>query len=131
MNNFIPAPGYINYFSSPDQKHIRMDTALNGPVNIHPEYDPMIGKLISFGKDRKEARNRLLVAINSLHIHGITTNISFLSAVLTDRAYIDNHLSTDYCQLEQERLAEVMSRQRQRLPVGVLAAAYLVLLGKW
>jgi len=61
---------------------VRIDTGVRQGDEISTFYDPMISKLIVWGKDRKESTQRLSQALSDYKISGLTTNIKFLKRVL-------------------------------------------------
>jgi acetyl/propionyl-CoA carboxylase alpha subunit len=88
-----------------------MDTSLDGPALIFPEYDPMISKMIAWGEDRTEAMLHLLKGLREYAILGIQTNIIFLQEILQDDDYIQNRISTRYCDLRLKHLTKAINRR--------------------
>jgi len=121
--DFAPSPGTIHYYLEPDGKGIRVDSGIDGKAEIHPDYDPMVCKVISHGNDRRQAIDRLHEALGRFHIHGTRNNISFLRAVLADEAFVANRISTSYCRLEIDRLKESMSREKSRIDDRIITAS--------
>ncbi len=111
LSQFRPSPGRIAYYKEPDNPSIRMDTSLDGPARIFPEYDPMISKMIAWGEDRTEAMHHLLKGLREYAILGIQTNIIFLQEILQDENYIQNRISTRYCDLRLEHLTTAIRRR--------------------
>lgn len=97
-NNFAPSPGKICFYQEPQDEFVRVDSSLIGANEIKSNFDPMISKIITKGKDRQEAINNMLSALVDYHIHGIKTNIKFLRAILTDSSFQQNKISTKYCE---------------------------------
>ncbi|QHC04211.1 acetyl-CoA carboxylase biotin carboxylase subunit [Anoxybacillus sp. PDR2] len=93
---FFPSPGAITAFQLPEGEHIRNETAVQSGMVVTPFYDPMIAKLIVKGKNRKEAIDRMLQALDSYQIEGIKTNIPMLKEVLTHPAFQAGHTTTDF-----------------------------------
>ena len=73
-----------------------MDTGIGEGDSISPFYDPMIGKLIAWGENREEARQRLLAMLVETHIYGVRTNLAFLSRILAHPAFAATELDTDF-----------------------------------
>ena len=97
-NNFRPSPGKITYYSAPEQLPLtRLDAALNKAQIVSGSYDPMIAKLITWGKNREDAIETMKIALNNYVIEGIPTNIEYLKAILADQRFIDNNITTNYC----------------------------------
>ncbi|HAC33968.1 MAG TPA: acetyl/propionyl-CoA carboxylase subunit alpha, partial [Gammaproteobacteria bacterium] len=59
-------------------------------------YDPMIAKLITWGADREQARQRMMDALDSFDIRGVTTNIVFLNALVSHPAFASGAISTGF-----------------------------------
>jgi 3-methylcrotonyl-CoA carboxylase alpha subunit len=81
--DFLPATGHVWHHHPPfppniGGKNVRVDTGLQEGKDISVYYDPMISKLIVHGKDREEARVRLIESLQNYQIAGVPTNIPFL-----------------------------------------------------
>ena len=72
---FMPCPGKISCYHPPGGPGIRMDTHIYNSYTVPPNYDSLIGKLISYGVTRDEAIARMKNALNEIIIEGIKTNI--------------------------------------------------------
>ncbi|MBE6054561.1 MAG: acetyl-CoA carboxylase biotin carboxylase subunit [Clostridium sartagoforme] len=84
---FIPSPGKIEFLNLPGGNGIRVDTAVYSGYTIPPTYDSMIAKLISYGKDREEAINKMLRALDEFIIEGIDNNIEFQIDILSNEKF--------------------------------------------
>ena len=82
--NFAPSPGRIQWLRLPQGPGVRCDVGVYGGSEIPIHYDPMIGKLIVWGRDRSEALRRLGRALEELRIEGIRTNVPLFQALLAD-----------------------------------------------
>ncbi|MBR4305986.1 MAG: acetyl-CoA carboxylase biotin carboxylase subunit, partial [Ruminiclostridium sp.] len=83
-NNFRPCPGKIKSIHMPGDFGVRIDTAVYQGYEIPPYYDSMIAKVLVKGKDRKEAIQKMKVALSEFLIEGINTNIDFQLNLLRD-----------------------------------------------
>lgn len=72
---FIPSPGTITHWHAPGGNGIRMDTHIYTGYKVPPNYDSLIGKLISYGEDRDIAMQRMRNALDEILVEGIQTNI--------------------------------------------------------
>lgn len=97
-NNFIPSPGKICFYQEPQNEFVRIDSSLIEANEIKSNFDPMISKIIAKGEDRQEVIHNMLSALDDYHIHGIKTNIKFLKAILADKSFQQNKISTKYCE---------------------------------
>ena len=83
-NNFRPCPGKIKSIHMPGGFGVRIDTAVYQGYEIPPYYDSMIAKVLVKGEDRKEAIQKMKVALSEFLIEGIKTNIDFQLNLLRD-----------------------------------------------
>lgn len=89
-HDFTPDPGLIHELSQ--GKYMRFDTYIKDSGIVPHQYDPLIGKLMVHGSDRKQAIKKTIAALSELNIHGVKTNKDFLLAVLKDEQYqLDQH----------------------------------------
>ena len=105
-NNFMPSPGEITLYSEPSGKDVRIDTGIAGATTIRSFYDPMIAKLIVWGDDRNIVRQRMIQSLNNYIIQGIRTNIPYLNALLQHPAFIENKISTRFCDTHTEEILQ-------------------------
>ncbi len=84
FDEFRPSPGRIEMYFAPGGPGIRVDSHAYAGYMIPPNYDSMIGKLVAFGKDRRQAMSRMSRALNEYMITGIKTTIPFEQAILQD-----------------------------------------------
>lgn len=80
--NFIPRPGTITQYVEPRGSGIRVDTGVQAGSTVQPYYDPLLAKLIVHGRDRDDATDRMLKALNTFTIAGVQTLIPFHQALL-------------------------------------------------
>ena len=93
---FTPSPGDITRFHMPGGPGIRVDTHAYGGYKVPSHYDSMIGKIISYGKDRKQAIARMKIALSEAIIDGPKTNIPLHRDLMDDLAYGDGEVSIHY-----------------------------------
>lgn len=124
--NFLPAPGNINLYIEPKGKGIRIDSSVNRPSVVHSFYDPMISKLITWGEDREMARHKAIQSLQSYIIHGIKTNINYLLGVLDHKAFIENKLSTHFCDELTKEILETLAHKKTEIPVYFPLIAYVI-----
>lgn len=104
-NDFLPATGTLNLYREPAAgPGRRVDTGIEEGDSISPFYDPMIGKLIAWGENREEARQRLLAMLAETHISGVRTNLAFLSRILAHPAFAAAELDTDFIPRHEQDL---------------------------
>jgi acetyl-CoA carboxylase biotin carboxylase subunit len=93
---FIPSPGEIGLYSAPGGHGVRVDSHVYGGYTVSPHYDSMISKVISYGRTRRIALDRMYRALSEYLIRGIDTNVEFLKAVLLDPAFRQGEATTTY-----------------------------------
>lgn len=94
--NFRPCPGKVNFFHMPGGRNVRMDTHLYSGYVIPSNYDSMIGKLITWGKDRTEAGKIMVRALDEIVVDGIKTSAPFAKRVFGDQKFRTGRYSTDF-----------------------------------
>jgi len=85
--NFIPSPGKINMFHSPGGLGVRWDSHIYAGYSVPPNYDSMIGKLITYGESRDVAIARMRHALDELVVEGIKTNIPLQQKIMADENF--------------------------------------------
>jgi acetyl-CoA carboxylase biotin carboxylase subunit len=96
FDDFRPCPGRIEMYYAPGGRGVRVDSHAYAGYTIPPHYDSMIGKLITFGRDRREAMDKMSRALNEYLITGIKTTIPFEQAVLQDPNFRRGVYSTNF-----------------------------------
>ncbi|WP_300728255.1 acetyl-CoA carboxylase biotin carboxylase subunit [uncultured Rikenella sp.] len=118
--DFTPSMGTIKQLRLPQGDNIRIDTGIVPGSEITPWFDSMIAKLIVHGKDRKQAIERALSALERFHIKGVKTSIPFCKAVLHNEAFRSGDFDTSFIETKLESLV-------YREPDEELMAAMLAL----
>ena len=114
-NNFLPDIGTLQTYRTPKGPGVRVDDGFEQGMEIPIYYDPMIAKLITYGKDRPEAIARMCRAIDEFRITGIQTTLGFGKFVMEHEAFtsgrFDTHFVKKYFEpqlLQQENEAEAL-----------------------
>jgi len=100
FNNFLPSLGCIDYVAEPSGPGVRVDSALFSGVELPYHYDPMVAKLITWGRSREEAIQRMRRALREFVIVGIETNIPFHVQILEDARFLAGDISTAFLEKE-------------------------------
>lgn len=82
FNNFTPSVGTILELTAPSGLGVRFDHGIREGLEITPYYDPILGKLCTWGNTRPEAVARMARALEELRIIGIRTTVPFCMAVM-------------------------------------------------
>ena len=88
-------------------------------------YDNMLTKAVSWGKDREEARKRLVEALNKFHLEGVITNADFANAILNHPAFIEGRLSTDFIEEHFEQGSMKIDPPMEKLELMVIASSLI------
>jgi acetyl-CoA carboxylase biotin carboxylase subunit len=102
-NNFLPAPGKINYLRVPAGAGIRDDGGVEQGAEVSIYYDPMISKLAAWGRTRAEAIDRLRRALDEYSVGGIKTTLPFFREIVRDTEFIKGRLDTGFIERFFER----------------------------
>ncbi|RFF28356.1 MULTISPECIES: acetyl-CoA carboxylase biotin carboxylase subunit [unclassified Wenzhouxiangella] len=84
---FIPRPGTIEAFHAPGGPGVRVDSHIYDGYKVPPNYDSMIGKLITFGETREAAIERMRVALDEIVLRGVVTNIPLHQRLMQDSSF--------------------------------------------
>ena len=95
-NTFMPSPGTVRLLHQPGGPGIRFDSHLYSSYTVPPNYDSMIGKLISYGTTRAEAIARMRQALDEIIVDGIKTNIELHRRILHDKGFVDGGTNIHY-----------------------------------
>jgi pyruvate carboxylase subunit A len=139
LNDFIPTPGKIKGYHSPGGTGIRVDSGVYTSYTIPPFYDPMISKLIVWGRDRNEAIRRMRRALYEYIIVGIKNNIPFHKAVMENPRFAKGDLGTHFIDREttlmddmkrmmerEKSLEEKLSHINDRRRIAAISAAAVI-----
>jgi acetyl-CoA carboxylase, biotin carboxylase subunit len=96
FDDFRPCPGRIEMYYPPGGRGVRLDSHVYAGYTIPSTYDSLIGKLITKGKDRREAMDKMNRALNEYMITGIKTTIPFEQAILQDPNFRRGVYSTSF-----------------------------------
>lgn len=110
-NNFLPDIGNLKTYITPKGPGIRVDDGFEQGMDIPIYYDPMIAKLVSFGKDREEAIERMIRAIDEYQITGIQTTLAFGKFVMQHEAFISGNFDTHF--VNKYFLPEYLSQENE------------------
>ncbi|MFZ5959973.1 acetyl/propionyl/methylcrotonyl-CoA carboxylase subunit alpha [Pseudomonas knackmussii] len=107
---FLPASGHLALYREPPAgPGRRVDSGIREGDEISPFYDPMLAKLIAWGENREEARQRLLSMLCETAVGGFKTNLAFLRRVLAHPAFAAAELDTGFIARHQEQLLPAAS----------------------
>ncbi len=93
FDSFAPSTGTVLELTAPSGMGVRLDHGIREGLEITPYYDPILGKLCTWGRTRPEAVRRMIRALEELRIVGVRTTVPFCLAVMNHPAFIRG----DYC----------------------------------
>ncbi len=96
LNNFLPSVGKLNTYKIPKGDGIRVDNGFEEGMEISIYYDPMLSKLITYGKTREEAIQLMIEAINNFKVEGVKTTLPFGKFVCEHDAFRSGHFDTHF-----------------------------------
>jgi pyruvate carboxylase len=95
-DDFRPATGTIVFYRSPGGPGVRLDGATYGGAEVTPFYDSLLVKLTTSGADFSSAARRARRALSEFQVRGVSTNVSFLRALLSDPDFLSGELTTAF-----------------------------------
>ena len=113
LNDFAPCPGKIKAYHAPGGTGVRVDDGVYAHYTIPPYYDPMISKLIVWGRERNETIRRMQRALYEYVIVGIQTNIPFHKAVMENPRFVKGELDTHFIDRETNLLDDIRAMTGQ------------------
>ena len=116
---FLPTGGTVLALAEPAGPHVRTDSGLTAGLDVTSSYDPMLAKVIAWAPDRDAALRRLRGALAATTVLGVTTNVAFLGALLTQPDVAAGRLDTG---LVERHLGDLAATA---VPDAVLVAAAL------
>ncbi|MCP2605151.1 acetyl-CoA carboxylase biotin carboxylase subunit [Candidatus Aminicenantes bacterium AH-873-B07] len=118
-NNFLPSTGTIVYYQAPEGGlGIRLDSGVYQGYQVPMEYDPIIAKLITWGRTREEAIHRMLRALFEYQIIGIKTTIPFFKKILLHPKFYSGKYNTHFIN-ELEKMREEDEEEKK---IALIAA---------
>jgi len=123
FNNFLPSLGTVDYIAEPAGPGIRVDSSLFAGCEIPYHYDPMLAKVITWGRDRDEAIRRMRRALREFIVVGVQTNIPFHLQLMENPEFLAGRIHTNW--LEREFTMASLDGHADEDRVALLAAALL------
>jgi len=117
LEDFTPSIGTLSRYSPPKMQNIRVDSGYRQGMEIPIYYDPMLAKLISYGRSRSEAIQQLLKAVRAFEIEGVATTLSFGAFVLNHPDFLSGKFDTHFVanHYTSEKINELKESQNKTL----------------
>ncbi len=93
---FTPSPGRITSWHAPGGPGIRVDSHAYAGYMVPPNYDSMVGKVISYGATREQAIKRMQIGLSEMVVEGIQTNIALHRELMVDARFIEGGTNIHY-----------------------------------
>jgi len=103
-NDDLPSPGRILHLSPPQGPGVRFDSGVAAGSEVTVHYDPLLAKVVTWGRDREESIGRMAAALQGTALLGVATNLGRLQAILAEPAFRRGELHTGFV---EEHLAEL------------------------
>ena len=96
LNDFLPNVGFLSTYILPEGKGIRVDNGIEQGTDVPIYYDPMLSKLITYGKNREEAIALMIKAIDNYQVEGVATTLAFGKFVMQHEAFRSGEFDTGF-----------------------------------
>jgi 3-methylcrotonyl-CoA carboxylase alpha subunit len=103
----LPSPGRILHLSEPEGPGIRVDSGLDAGSEVTVHYDPLLSKIVTWGRAREESVERMRDALRRTVVLGVATNLARLRAIIEHPAFAAGELHTGFI---DEHLSELTPR---------------------
>jgi len=127
-SNFYPSPGTLTHLKFPEpNQYLRVETGILPGDTVGVTYDPMIAKLVTWGRDRGEALRRMKEALEGMEIVGCGTNVEFLKRLCENERFMRGDVETGFIAQQTDELFPQKSNVPDETQIAVAALAVL----KW
>ncbi|HPD33370.1 MAG TPA: acetyl-CoA carboxylase biotin carboxylase subunit, partial [Candidatus Kapabacteria bacterium] len=120
-NNFTPSPGKILYIKEPVGPGIRYDSGIEVGTEVPTFYDPILSKLIAWGKTRDEAIKRMTTALKQNVILGVKTSINFMINVINHPEFKAGNTNTNFL---DDYFSEKIQTSKEDLNLAIGATSF-------
>jgi len=96
LNDFLPNVGFLRTYKLPEGEGIRVDNGIEEGMDVPIYYDPMLSKLVTYGKTREEAIELMITAIDNYHVEGVATTLPFGKFVMEHKAFRSGDFDTGF-----------------------------------
>jgi len=121
LNNFLPSIGTLTKYIKPTGEGVRVDDGYAEGMAIPIYYDPMIAKLVTHGKDRMDAIQKMLLAIREYKIEGLSTTLPFGTFVFEHEAFLSGHFDTAFVK-DHYTPDKIREKQKAHAEVAAIVA---------
>jgi 3-methylcrotonyl-CoA carboxylase alpha subunit len=118
--NFMPGIGTLDFYRPPVGPFIRLDSGVREGSEVSVHYDPMLAKLIVWGKSRDIALQKMTWALSRFAIVGVANNVAFLRAIIQHPQFKAGEIHTHFLE-EHAMLSPEASQEAMLLPEVIMA----------
>jgi acetyl-CoA carboxylase biotin carboxylase subunit len=126
LNNFLPSVGRVTSYREPSGPFVRVDAGIGMWCEVSLHYDPIVAKLIAWGRTREVAINRMARALGEYRIAGITTTLPFHLAVMENKKFRRGEISTRFIDEEFDRPGLPAGYEEEDMREAAAVAAALI-----
>ncbi len=112
LNDFLPSVGNLERYQLPVGEGVRVDNGFEEGMDIPIYYDPMLSKLITYGKTREEAIELMIRAIAGYEVKGVETTLPFGLYVMQHEAFRSGNFDTHF--VKDHYAPEVLQAKREQ-----------------
>ncbi len=124
--NFMPSPGKVQFYKATEMKNVRIESALESNSEVFSFFDPMISKLVVWDENREATRKKMRSLLDRYIVHGVKTNINFLKELTNNEDFINNQISTSYCDKNLEKLISSIKKESENLDLKIPLIGFLL-----
>jgi len=92
----LPSPGRVLHYAPPEGPGVRFDSGIAAGSEVTVYYDPLLAKVVTWGRDRRESIERMAAALERTVVLGVVTNLSRLRAIVRHPAFVAGDLHTGF-----------------------------------
>ncbi len=122
FTGYLPSTGKVPFYREPSGPGVRVDGMMHAGMEVSVHYDSLLAKLVTWGENREQCRERMKRALREFEILGISTSIPFHLAMLDDPNFIAGKITTDYVEESFDLGSE---RPDTGLSAALASAAFL------
>ena len=122
INNFQPSPGQIKTLLMPPQREARIEIGIDQASTVHPQYDPMLAKIIVHDSTRQKAIEKAQQYNQLFIVRGIKTNSLYLNTILNHNTFLEGLTHTNFCETNHSNLLQTSGYQEE-----IYALAYVIM----
>lgn len=126
LNDFLPSVGFLHEYILPKGEGIRVDNGIEQNMEVPIYYDPMLAKLITYGKTRQEAIQLMLQAIQAYKVKGISTTLPFGKFVMQHPSFLSGKFDTNFVKnYYNAELIKTQYKEEQEIAAYIALKQYL------